>query len=135
MWSGLGPGLANYVTRHPPETFASAAKKATQNKLPHATNLEIAAFLTPTSLLGNKVQPKTRSPWQLHDGAPPQTPLMIWMTSSSARTWSLPTFWGWCRTEEPQTQAYLKRGMMPLWMRLQNSSTEGRFAWRTTGAS
>ena len=39
MWSGLGPGLANYVTCHPPVTFASAAKKATQNKLPHATNL------------------------------------------------------------------------------------------------
>ena len=45
MWSGLGPGLANYVTCHPPVTFASAAKKATQNKLPHAINLEIATVI------------------------------------------------------------------------------------------
>lgn len=33
----------------------------------------------------------------------------IWMTSSSSRVWSLPTFWGLCLTEEPQTSA-LKEG-------------------------
>lgn len=32
-----------------------------------------------------------------------------WITSSSSITWSLPTFWGLCFTEEPQTSALKER--------------------------
>lgn len=32
----------------------------------------------------------------------------IWMTSSSLSVWSLPTFWGWCFTDEPHTNALKK---------------------------
>ena len=60
--------------------------------------------------------------------------LTIWMTSSSWSTWLIPTFCGWCFTELPQTQAYLYWRIMPLWMRLQNSSTVGFLAWMITGS-
>ena len=33
----------------------------------------------------------------------------IWMTSSSSNVWSLPTFWGLCFTERPQTRALYGR--------------------------
>lgn len=45
--------------------------------------------------------------------------LTSWMTSSSSITWSLPTFWGLCFTEEPHTSALERRideksGYIPL---------------------
>lgn len=58
----------------------------------------------------------------------------ICTTSSSCSTWSLPTFWGWCFTDEPQTHACLNCAMIPRWMRLQNCSTVGFCMWRMTGA-
>lgn len=33
----------------------------------------------------------------------------IWMTSSSSNVWSLPTFWGLCFTDRPQTRALYGR--------------------------
>ena len=80
----------------------------------------------------------------------------ICTTSSSSRTWSLPTFCGWCLHDVPQTHAlpshsvsrrhtlpraqtrsatyYLKLSMSVLWMRLQKSSTVGFTACRIIGA-
>ena len=40
------------------------------------------------------------------------TDLTIWTTSSSCRTWSLPTLIGWCLALVPHTSAYLKNVLM-----------------------
>lgn len=68
-----------------------------------------------------------------HDSAH-QIFLTICTMSSSCRRWSLPTFWGLCLTEVPHTSAYLNCLMMPLWMRLQKSSTVLRLEGTTTGS-
>jgi hypothetical protein len=60
--------------------------------------------------------------------------LTIWTMSSSASTWSLPTFCGWCLQDEPQTQAYLKSRSRFLWIRKQKSSIVGLCECKMTGA-
>ena len=50
--------------------------------------------------------------------------LIIWTTSSSLSMWSLPTVWGLCLAEVPQTKACLNSLSKPLWIELQKSAME-----------